>query len=152
MNINIIKVNDKKLAQKANDYLTKLIRDEKKYDKNINEQCEVTMLYDTFYENSNVCILLAQIDNQFVGYLYGYMIDIGDAYLNKKAKLEAMFVDEKYRNNKVGESLIKEFKLWASKHQAKYIELTVLNENKKAIKLYEKNGFKSQKMVMECDI
>ena len=110
------------------------------------------MLYDTFYENSNVCILLAQIDNQFVGYLYGYMIDIGDAYLNKKAKLDAMFVDEKYRNNKVGESLIKEFKLWASKHQAKYIELTVLNENKKAIKLYEKNGFKSQKMVMECDV
>jgi len=106
MNIEILKVTSKEMALEANKFLTKLIQDEKKYDENINENCVVISLYDNFYTNTEVCILLARHNDQYIGYLFGTMIDIGDAYIEKKAKLDALFVDEEYRKNKIGKKLI----------------------------------------------
>ena len=40
---------DRKTALVANELLTKLIKDEKKYDDNINEYCVVKSLYEKFY-------------------------------------------------------------------------------------------------------
>lgn len=152
MNIEILKVESKEMALEANKYLTKLIHDEKKYDTNINEKCVVNSLYDVFYMNDGVCILLAKEKEQYVGYLFGTMMDIGDAYINPQAKLDAMFVDEEYRRNKIGEKLIDEFKTWAKDKGAKYVELTVCNENINAINLYKNNGFKETKVTMRYTV
>ena len=149
MNIEILRVNSKEMALEANKYLTKLIHDEKKYDTNINEECIVNSLYDNFYMNDGVCILLAKNEEKYVGYLFGTMMDIGDAYINSQAKLDAMFVDEEYRGKKIGKKLIDEFKLWAKAKGAKYIELTVCNGNNSAINLYKRNGFKDTKITMQ---
>lgn len=149
MNIDILKVNSEEMALEANKYLTKLIHDEKKYDENINEECVVKSLYDNFYINDGVCILLAKFEEQYVGYLFGTMMDIGDAYIKPQAKLDAMFVDEEYRENKIGKKLIDAFKLWAKQKGAKYIELTVCNGNDSAINLYKNNGFKDTKITMQ---
>lgn len=152
MNVEILKVNSKEMALEANKYLTKLIHDEKKYDKNINEKCVVNSLYDNFYMNENVCILLAKEEKQYVGYLFGTVMDAGDAYINTQAKLDAMFVDEKYRGNKIGKKLIDDFKKWTNKKSVKYIELTVCNDNFFAINLYKNSGFKDVKIVMQCTV
>ncbi len=149
MNIEILKVNSKEMALEANKYLTKLIHDETKYDENINEKCVVNSLYDNFYMNENVCILLAKVEKQYVGYLFGTVMDTGDAYINTQAKLDAMFVDEKYRGNKIGKKLIDDFKKWANEKGVKYIELTVCNNNCSAINLYKNSGFKNIKIVMQ---
>lgn len=149
MNIEILKADSKKMALEANKYLTKLICDEKKYDENINEECVVNSLYDNFYMNDSACILLAKDEEQYVGYLFGTMMDIGDTYIEKKAKLDAMFVDEEYRGNKIGEKLIDEFKIWSKEKGVKYIELTVCNGNSSAINLYKNKGFKDIKITMQ---
>lgn len=149
MNIEILKVDSKEMAIEANKYLTKLIHDEKKYDDNINEECIVNSLYDNFYMNDGVCIFLAKEKEQYVGYLFGVMMDTGDAYIKPQAKLDAMFVDEEYRGNKIGKTLIDEFKSWAKGKGAKYIELTVCNGNIPAISLYKNNGFKDTKITMQ---
>jgi len=152
MNIEILKVTSKEMALEANKFLTKLIQDEKKYDENINENCVVISLYDNFYTNTEVCILLARHNDQYIGYLFGTMIDIGDAYIEKKAKLDALFVDEEYRKNKIGKKLIEEFKKWAKLKNAKFIEVTVCNSNKSAINLYKNSNFEFIKTTMQYKI
>lgn len=139
-------------AKILNSFLTKLICDEKKYDVNINDECIVTSLYEELILDDNNCILIAENENDIIGYLYGYLVDIGDAYLNSKAWIEAMFVECKYRNAGVGSLLIDSFKAWSKSKNVKYIELKVCNGNKNAIYLYDKKGFKNIKSIMTMDL
>lgn len=135
----------------ANEFLTELIHDEKKYDSNINELCVVNSLYEKLYKNpSNVLFIAKSSDEKIVGYLYGYIRDDGDAYIEKTAQLEALFVLPTMRNNGVANSLLKEFKKWCYEKSISIIILTVCYENNDAIKLYEKNGFKTCKYVMKA--
>lgn len=135
-----------------NSFLTRLIQDEKKYDTNINENCVVTCLYENIIPNNNNCVFVAECENQIVGYLYGYIRNSSDAYINPIAQLEAMFVEEEYRNNGIATMLIEGFKEWVKLKNVKYIELKVCNENKKAISLYQKNKFKNTKSIMTVEL
>lgn len=148
-NIRYATLSDTKIV---NEFLTRLIKDEKQYDENINEKCTVFSLYENLILNENNCILVAESNNNLVGYLYGYMQDTGDAYLFPIAQLEAMFVDETIRKQGVGNALIKEFKKWATNKKAKYIELKVCNDNKSAIALYTNNGFTNVKSIMSVEL
>ena len=139
-------------ASIVNAFLTRLIQDEKKYDTNINEKCVVTSLYENLIPNDNNCILVAEYEDRIIGYLYGYIEDIGDAYIKSRAQLEAMFVDEKYRNSGIGTMLINDFKIWLKSKNVKYLELKVCNGNKSAIALYNKNGFNNIKRIMMIEL
>ena len=135
-----------------NSFLTKLIQDEKKYDKNINEDCVVTCLYENLIPYDDNCILVAEYKNKLVGYVYGYIENNGDAYIKLVARLEAMFVEVKYRNNGIGTMLIDSFKAWVKSKKANYIELKVCNGNESAIALYKKNKFNDVKSIMLLDL
>ena len=97
-------------AKKVNGLLTKLIKDEKNYDENINEECIVTSLYENFYDSEDICLLIAKEDENILGYIYGYIQNNGDAKLEKVSVLDALYVEENARRNKIGDSLIEEFK------------------------------------------
>ncbi len=144
----IIKKATLKDAAVANQFLTKLIHDEKQYDENINENCIVSNCYENFMENENNCILLAIVGNKIVGYLYGYIVDNGDAYLEKVSMLEAMFIEQEYRLQQIGHKLIQEFKNWSRHKKARYMELKVCAQNEIARSLYQKEGFHVVKYVM----
>ncbi len=73
MDIKIIVATNENVS-KANEFLTRLIRDEKQYDNNINKNCVVNSLYEKLLENPNNCILFAKVNNQIIGYLYGFLI------------------------------------------------------------------------------
>lgn len=135
-----------------NNLLTLLIRDEKKYDSNINENCVVKRLYENIIPNNSNFVLVAESNNKIIGYLFGYIIDNGDAYLEKTSKLEAVYVIDEFRKKGVATSLIKEFKLWSLKNNVKYIEVQVLNDNTNAINLYNENGFKKFKSTLRTQI
>lgn len=139
-------------AMCANELLTKLIKDEKKYDDNINENCNVTSFYERIYNSDGVCLLVAKENNFVTGYLYGYIENNGDTYINLVGVLDALYVREEYRCKGVATKLIKEFKLWSIKHNAKEIEVKVLNDNINAINLYRKIGFKNVKTIMNLKI
>lgn len=132
----------------ANRLLTELIKDEKKYDKNINENCVVKSLYESFYDKQDVCLLVASMENKSVGYIYGYVQNNGDAKKDTVCTLDALFVLENYRNLGVATKLIENFINWSKEKKAHYIELKVCNLNEKAIKLYEKFNFAANKIIM----
>lgn len=148
----VIRKAEMKDSKIANNFLTKLIQDEKKYDNNINENCVVHTLYENFIENEQNCILIAENNEKIIGYLYGFVQNGGDAYIDIVTQLDAMFVDEDYRKLGVGNALIDEFKKWSKQQSAKYIELKVCNNNDNAISLYKKNGFKNVKTIMSLEL
>ncbi len=139
-------------CQDLNNLLTKLIVDEKKYDKNINELCVVKRCYEDQILSDHVCTLICEKDNKIIAYIFGYIVNRGDAYLNDIAKIDALYVEEKYQNNGLATSLINEFKKWTKEKNIKYIELSVCNENINAVKLYQKTGFKNIKNIMNIEL
>lgn len=139
-------------AKSVNELLTLLIRDEKKYDININEECVIERLYEDIILNENSIVLIAEKNKKILGYLFGYIIENGNAYLEKSAKLEALYIDEKNRKNGIATSLIEKFKIWSKEKKVKYIEVQVLNNNANAYNLYKKEEFKEFKSTLLMDL
>jgi Acetyltransferases len=152
MEYEIIFVDTKEEAIIANKYLTMLIQDEKQYDRNINQKCVINNFYENMFNNETACLLLVKHKSKYIGYLYGYIVDSGNAYLEKVAQLDAMYVESKYRKSGIGKKLIEEFKNWAKNKNIKFLELKVCNNNIAALKLYEKQNFKNIKTIMMCDL
>jgi len=133
-------------AKDLNHFLTLLIKDEKKYDDNINGNCVINEMYENLIEMENNCCLVIKNENrQNCGYLFGFICNKGDAYIKKTAQLDAMYVLEEYRKNGLGVALVEEFKKWAKEKEVKIIQLTVCDQNINACSLYEKNGFRITK-------
>ena len=137
MYIEIKKANQLNINE-ANKLLTKLIRDEKKYDPNINEKYVVKRYYENRPKNS--VILFAYVDKKIAGYTYGILEDT-QTYINKKLLIDALYVEEEFRNNGVATSLINAVEEWGKEQGAKVEELTVCKENEKAFNLYKKFDF-----------
>ena len=141
MNIEIKKY-DQENASVCNDLLTKLINDETKYDENLKINIIINDYYNKLNENS--VIYIAFINNKVVGYIYGYVTE--DIFVKEKTtKLDALYVLEEYRGNKIASKLIEEFKNWCFSKKAKYIEVTAWNDNIDATKIYLKHGFLPKK-------
>ena len=133
--------------------LTSLIQDEREnYDKNINKDYEVKNFYEKLINNENACILVAKSDEIIIGYVYGFIQDNGRVFDKKIAQLDAIFVKKEYRGNGIAKSLIQELTKWANEQGASYIELSVCNENEKAIYLYKNEGFEDSKFILRKKI
>ena len=135
-----------------NNFLTLLIRDEKQYDSNINENFTVTNMYENYINDKSRLLLVAQEDDKIVGYLYGILIYADGANLNDVAKLDALYVEEKYRNHNIANSLINEFKKWALENKVYILQVSVCKGNFKAKNLYEKQGFQGLNETMYCNL
>ena len=136
----------------ADSFLTKLIRDEKKYDPNINENVWIIDYYENIINKENHIILFAELDNKIIGYLYGYIIEEKGILIDKTSKIDALYVEEKYRGNKVGDTLIKKFKDWSKEKEVKTIEIDVWAQNESARRLYSNNNFKEKKITMVTEV
>lgn len=139
-------------AIKANNLLTKLIVDEKKYDKNINEECVVKSLYENFFNEDDVALYVACLNNDIIGYIYGYVQNNGDAKKNIVTVLDALYVLEDFRKKSAATKLIDTFIKWSMNKNARYIELKVCDKNKEAIELYNKFNFMQKKIIMVKEI
>ena len=142
MNIEIKKY-DQENASVCNDLLTKLINDETKYDENLKSNIIINNYYNKLNENS--VIYIAFINNKVVGYIYGFVTE--DILVKEKtAKLDALYVIEEYRGNKIASKLIEEYKNWCFSKEVKYIEVTAWNDNIDATKIYLKQAFIPKKI------
>ncbi len=140
MNIRKANYDDVKIL---NEFLTLLIRDERQYDPGIDENFTVTNMYENYIEDSNKLLIVAEENAQVVGYLYGIIKPVDDTYKYIIAKLDALYIDNNYRNKKIATSLIEYFKKWAISKNADKIEVNVWSNNIKAKRLYEKCNFKT---------
>ncbi|MHB1106428.1 MAG: GNAT family N-acetyltransferase [Lutibacter sp.] len=94
--------------------------------------------------NPNSQFYLANLNNQTVGYL---KINLGDAQTELKDpqafELERIYVLNEFQGKKIGQMLFEKTLELAKKAAVNYVWLGVWEENKSAIKFYEKNGFKA---------
>lgn len=139
--------------EEINNLLTDLIQDERQYDKNINKSYIVKNYYEQFFEKKDSCIIVAKDEsNNILGYGFGFIMDYGDVYDNKIAQLDAVYIKPEYRKRGIARQIIQYFTEWSKRNKVSYIELKVCNNNKKAIELYEKEGFLTDKKILKKKI
>ena len=93
-------------------------------------------LFSFFYETYPQGFIVAEQNHKIIGFLIGIKLK------TNKTKILMISVEPRYQRQKIGESLLNEFIKITTKENIEVIELEVRTDNKKAIKFYEKNGFK----------
>lgn len=104
---------------------------DKYYEKHVKE-------FETFSRSDNRTILLAIERNSIVGYI---LIVQGTLNRNQHIAYLAMGVLKKYQAQGIGTKLLQSGKEWAKKRGVIRLELTVMQQNLPAIRLYTKSGF-----------
>ncbi|HDX9613656.1 TPA: GNAT family N-acetyltransferase [Bacillus toyonensis] len=109
--------------------------------------------YETWLNDTTIEIFVVEDNNKEI--LAYIILDIKEPYENPKlVERKVLFirnigVSEICRGTGIGEILIQKAFEYAKDIQATSIELNVLEFNKKAIRFYEKLGFKTQSQQME---
>ncbi|MBG9754891.1 GNAT family N-acetyltransferase [Lysinibacillus sphaericus] len=100
-------------------------------------------------------ILIAEKDHEILGFLlikemttprYTCMVEYTYAFIID------VIVGKRYQSKGIGSALLLEAKKWADTRKLNYLELNVLSENKGAIALYEKLGFKDINHTMRFEL
>lgn len=149
----IEKVNNINDAKKCNELLTKLLISESKYDKNLRNDYIITNYFENKYQNEDNILLIAKTEEDVIGYAYCKINELpGGPVISKVTLLDGIFVEEKYRKQKVATKLINECKNWSTEIGATYFEIKVTSENINALKLYEQIGFKDFEHKMRIEL
>lgn len=84
-----------------------------------------------------------------VGYIFAYLKSSkGRVFLTNVVQIEALFVNEDYRNKGVGKLLVESVDNWAKDKFKDYIiELHAINSNVKAMEFYKRLGFSEVRTV-----
>ncbi len=93
-------------------------------------------LFAYFYETNPDGFIVANFNHKIIGFLIGVKIN------NQKTKILMISVSPQYQKQKTGSKLLEEFIKRTQKEKINIIELEVRTDNHKAIKFYEKHGFK----------
>lgn len=137
-------------ANKLDNLLTKLIEDEKNYDENC-ESVNVKDFYINYIDDPTKYFEVCEDNNEIVGYIYAILN-------NDTAKIDALFIAEKYRNKGIATKLIEDFINFAKDNNINTITINVLENNKKAKNLYskyfrlnKKDNLKEELIMEVCD-
>ena len=132
--------------------LTKLMRDETRYDSNLSPEVVIKDNYAQRIEEEGSSAFVAEEDGNIVGYLYGFLYQIPGMMLRPVAIMDALYVEEAYRGQGIARELFQRFREFAEEGHADRIELKVLSDNTKAMALYEALGFCEKKKYMELPL
>ena len=125
-----------------NDLFEKLLKYEQNlFDENIKQDLQITSFFNKKFNNVDSIILVATIDNTIVGYIYGSIDGDNKIKKEKEAIINSIYVEEQYRNKKIGTSLINQFINEIVKLKVKYILIDNFINNETARYLYSKLGF-----------
>lgn len=105
--------------------------------------------FATLLARSDSLCLLAIYAGQVVGYLVGRTNEESNLRPVKIAELESMYVCRSYRDRGVGARLIKKFLEWGEAWGAQRASVTAYATNERAIRFYERSGFKPKSLSME---
>ena len=90
-------------------------------------------------DSNNSTILVAETENnELTGYLFAIG---GDAKRNRHSAYIVVGISEAYRGKGVGTKIFKKLEQWATHHNIRRLELTVVTRNEAGLSLYKKMGF-----------
>ncbi len=136
-------------ANQCDELLTKLIQDERQYDKSLDANFVVKDYFKNIVQN-NENILLGYSDSaKIVGYIFAKptLNDNQKGYL-----IDGLFVKKEHRKQGISKELIKEILKILSNQNIDYIEINVMFDNTIAKDIYEEFGFKGFKIQMRKEI
>lgn len=113
--------------------LTKLIMDERKYDKSIDKNFKVQNFYQNVLGKNNI-IYLCEEENKIIGYVYTIIN-------SENAVIDALYVEECYRNKKIATTLITEIIKVINEKNIYKILINVMSDNIVAKSFYLSLGF-----------
>ncbi len=108
--------------------------------------------FESLIENEE--IFVAKLENEIVGYVTISMQEKNHHGLKfrKYLKIDAICVDEKWREKGIGNALLNFAKDFGKKNGCTDLSLTVNRENEKAIKVYENFGMKVKSIAYSMEI
>jgi ribosomal protein S18 acetylase RimI-like enzyme len=98
-----------------------------------------------------LCIV-AEIDDEVVGYLTGIISPLQTWRPFKRAELENIYINEKYRGNSIGTLLFNTFVTWSKENGVEKIFLHTNAQRKGARKFYAKQGMVEERIELEKTI
>lgn len=101
-------------------------------------------------DDNSIC-LVAEIDNEIVGYFAGAVMEVESWRPVKRTELENMFVKEEFRSKGVGAKLVNEFFNWSKTKEVQRSLVVAYVTNEKAIKFYQKMGFDPESVSLEIE-
>ena len=96
--------------------------------------------------------LLAEVGGEVVGYLAGRVEEETTLRPWRVAELESMYVQGEYRSRGVGARLVGGFLEWAGLQGAERASVTAYATNGRAIRFYERAGFRPRRVSLEREI
>ena len=140
MIVKLLKIEDKNYINQCDELLIKLLNEEKKYDNNYKKNNNLKSFEKDLKKENN--FLIVTIDNEkVVGFLFGYVNYEKSNQKNAVANLSFIYVDEEYRNKKIGSSLIEYYINLLKNKNIRFVEVKCFNDNIYAKKLYKKYEF-----------
>jgi len=95
-------------------------------------------------------ITVAESGGKIIAFLRGSLyFDEMMWKVGKGAEIYEIFIEEKFRNQRIGALLMEVFLDWCKTKKIDYVSINVAARNAEAIKFYEKFGFKSNQIVLE---
>lgn len=141
----IKRIIDDKDAITCDELLTKLIRDESKFDKLVSKDFKVQAYFKNVIKNSKNILLGYIIDNQIIGYTYlKYIVEDN----NKGYLIDGLYIEEAYRCKGYAKELLEYALNLLDKENHDFIDINVLYANEKARNLYKSLGFQDFKIIM----
>jgi len=139
----IIRVFDDKRAEACDGLLTKLIQDERQYNKFIDEKFIVKDYFKNVIKDDNNILLCYEEDNLVVGYVFLKQVVCDDVngYL-----IDGLFVEKEYRNRGIATKLLKESLNIVKDKDICFVDVGAMAENKTSLNLYKSLGFKEFKI------
>lgn len=132
-------INDLKTIQ---DFNYELFKKENGYDNSLNINWPYEDGKEYFMsEINNQFVYVALDNNVIIGYLDGAIRKPFPVFKSKRAILENMIVDERYRNKGIGTILINHFKKWCQENDVEEIIVDIYAANNQGINFYKNNGF-----------
>lgn len=139
----IIRVFDDKRAEVCDDLLTKLIQDERQYNKFIDEKFIVKDYFKNVIKDDNNILLCYEEDNLVVGYVFLKQVICDDV---KGYLIDGLFVEKEYRNRGIATKLLKESLNIVKDKDICFVDVGAMVENKTSLNLYKSLGFKEFKI------
>ena len=140
MSIRVAKINDSELLIKLFKSLDQetsfMLLEPSERDSSVeNQEKQMANFADS---NSQVMFVKENENSDLVGFVVGVA---GNFIRNKHSLYCVIGVMEEYHGKGIGQSLLINLEKWAKSHSIHRIELTVMEHNVKAIRLYESFGF-----------
>ncbi|TYP75805.1 RimJ/RimL family protein N-acetyltransferase [Aquimarina intermedia] len=135
------------------DFEQEIIRTERPMDKTLIQDKKISY-YDiaSYIVQKDTQVLVAEAEGQLIGSGYGQIRERKPYFkTDLLGYIGFIYVNENFRGKGVSQQILKALTEWFQNQNITEIRLTVYSENPRAIKAYEKVGFKSHIIEMRLD-